>query len=280
MQLKNNCLKNSLHLKTLSIKNKNISNLKICIIKRLFSNRKFENRVNNTNNLKNFICYQFSTQQNPSNNLNENQTQSQSESQSQSQKISIVSSAAVALIEFSNNFEQDSEFLIVKRAIHEKDNWSGQLALPGGKYSAQLDNSLLNTAIRETKEECGLTLTPQQLFQQQQIKEAGKSLNKTITVAPFIFRIYQDKPKVFINIDELVAYCWLPKSQFLNVNQHKFGVVIDKYPNFIQRYFLIDPNQFVWVNDNKTSDSIKNAEQKLWGFTYRVISEYTNFQIK
>ena len=60
-------------------------------------------------------------------------------------------SAAVSLIQVGN------EILILKRAEHELDPWSGHLSLPGGKIDP-IDVSPLATAIRETKEECGFDL--------------------------------------------------------------------------------------------------------------------------
>ena len=59
--------------------------------------------------------------------------------------------AAVALI-WNNN-----EFLLIKRADQEGDPWSGQMALPGGHREP--GESCMDTAIRETKEETGLSIS-------------------------------------------------------------------------------------------------------------------------
>ncbi|MFN0120518.1 MAG: NUDIX hydrolase [Blastocatellia bacterium] len=50
-----------------------------------------------------------------------------------------------------------AELLVIKRAEHPGDPWSGHLALPGGRADAA-DADLLATAIRETHEEVGLRL--------------------------------------------------------------------------------------------------------------------------
>lgn len=47
--------------------------------------------------------------------------------------------------------------LLIRRAEREGDPWSGQLALPGGRREAH-DGDLLDTAIRETREETGVLL--------------------------------------------------------------------------------------------------------------------------
>lgn len=50
------------------------------------------------------------------------------------------------------------ELLLIRRAEREGDPWSGQIALPGGRWSPN-DTSLLHTALRETWEETGLDLS-------------------------------------------------------------------------------------------------------------------------
>ena len=54
----------------------------------------------------------------------------------------------------------DTELLLIRRAEHENDPWSGHMALPGGHHSVE-DSDLLQTAVRETAEEIGLDLAKQ-----------------------------------------------------------------------------------------------------------------------
>ena len=49
------------------------------------------------------------------------------------------------------------EVLLIRRAEHPDDPWSGHMAFPGGRREAQ-DGSLVHTAARETREELGLDL--------------------------------------------------------------------------------------------------------------------------
>ncbi|MEY2930555.1 MAG: hypothetical protein RL033_1304 [Pseudomonadota bacterium] len=50
-----------------------------------------------------------------------------------------------------------AELLLIRRASHERDPWSGHMALPGGHHE-QDDLDLVATALRETHEEVGLKL--------------------------------------------------------------------------------------------------------------------------
>jgi 8-oxo-dGTP pyrophosphatase MutT (NUDIX family) len=67
-----------------------------------------------------------------------------------------VRKAAVALI-FRAGENGLPELLFIKRAEYPGDPWSGQIAFPGGREEAG-DTSLLETAIRETREETGIDL--------------------------------------------------------------------------------------------------------------------------
>ena len=66
------------------------------------------------------------------------------------------SPAAVALILLEG--PQGLETLLIRRAERADDPWSGQVALPGGRYDPA-DADLLVTAIRETREETGVDLS-------------------------------------------------------------------------------------------------------------------------
>jgi 8-oxo-dGTP pyrophosphatase MutT (NUDIX family) len=64
--------------------------------------------------------------------------------------------AAVALI-LRETVAGDLEILFIKRAARADDPWSGQIAFPGGRHEVS-DESLEDTAVRETREEVGLEL--------------------------------------------------------------------------------------------------------------------------
>src|SRR4051794_12109115 len=50
--------------------------------------------------------------------------------------------------------------LLLRRAHHERDPWSGHVSLPGGRHDPG-DRGLLETALRETREEVGVDVAAQ-----------------------------------------------------------------------------------------------------------------------
>jgi 8-oxo-dGTP pyrophosphatase MutT (NUDIX family) len=66
--------------------------------------------------------------------------------------------------------------------------WSGHLAFPGGRASPE-DPDLLVTAIRETREEVGLSLEPSDQVGQLDDLAPGSPVLPPILVRPFVFLI-------------------------------------------------------------------------------------------
>ena len=78
-------------------------------------------------------------------------------------------------------FEESSKILMIKKPITMNQH-GGEIAFPGGKISDE-DNDLLDTAIRETKEETGISVTRNQIIGQ---LKPVTTLNSGFTILPFV----------------------------------------------------------------------------------------------
>ncbi len=78
------------------------------------------------------------------------------------------------------------EALFIKRAEHPLDPWSGQIALPGGRRDPE-DTDLLATALREVKEETGISLSARQLLGELDDLHPRTPSLPSIVIRPFVF---------------------------------------------------------------------------------------------
>lgn len=135
----------------------------------------------------------------------------------QSQPLNaVVGQAAVALV--LRQHMDAAELLIIKRAIIPGDHWSGNLALPGGRWQAK-DPDLLFTAMRETYEEVGIALSGGgQALGRLETIQARNPLIPQIDVTPFVFAAPADfhivehggQAQPLALNDEVAAAFWVP----------------------------------------------------------------------
>jgi 8-oxo-dGTP pyrophosphatase MutT (NUDIX family) len=102
---------------------------------------------------------------------------------------------------------EELEVGFIRRAIHEQDRWSGQIAFPGGKKDDEDENDM-RTALRETAEEIGLHLDVSNYagrLDDIQARKAGEVLD--FFIRPFVF--YLDKEvKPLLAPDEVAEFFW------------------------------------------------------------------------
>jgi 8-oxo-dGTP pyrophosphatase MutT (NUDIX family) len=98
--------------------------------------------------------------------------------------------------------------LLIRRAEHPADPWSGQMGLPGGRRVPE-DPDLLATAIRETGEELGLSLHRQFLAGTLDDLAPVTPVLPPVIVRPHVFLL--DRPPGDLILSREVQYArWAP----------------------------------------------------------------------
>ena len=116
--------------------------------------------------------------------------------------------AAVATI-VRDHPELGPEVLFIRRAEHPHDPWSGHMAFTGGREEP-IDTDLLQTAIRETREEVSLDLAADALLLGclDELPAMARGRPTGITIAPFVFELTRDAPLHFNG--EVSEIVWAP----------------------------------------------------------------------
>jgi 8-oxo-dGTP pyrophosphatase MutT (NUDIX family) len=116
--------------------------------------------------------------------------------------------AAVALVLRATANGDDLELLLIKRAVRDGDPWSGQVALPGGRFDAT-DTSLEETALRETREEVGLDIRARgEVIGQLDELRPRTPVLPPIIVRPFVC-VVRDAGELLPN-HEVATMHWVP----------------------------------------------------------------------
>ena len=161
--------------------------------------------------------------------------------------------AAVAMILAPH--EEGPRVLLIRRAEHPHDPWSGHMAFPGGRAEEE-DADLATTAVRETAEEVGIDLvshgdlvTP---MSEVPAYSGGRPVD--MVVSPFLFLLDQVRD-TSPDPSEVAEAVWLPLESFRG-ETHRGTTPIDT-PNFKAEMpaFVVDSNV-------------------VWGLTYRMIENF------
>lgn len=143
--------------------------------------------------------------------------------------------------------------LLIRRAERAGDAWSGHWSFPGGRREAE-DPDLVDTALRELAEECGIRLERQDLEGALPVAVARRRTPPFLLVAPFVFAVDGPQPAV-LDPREAVEAVWVPLGALRDAARHRLTPVAG-----VPREMLFPA---VEVNG-----------WPLWGFTYRLISDW------
>ena len=162
--------------------------------------------------------------------------------------------AAVAIL---HTAAEPESVLLIRRATHAADPWSGHWSLPGGRRAAE-DLDLVDTALRELREECGIHLEREHLQAALAHRAARRATGSPVLVAPFVFRVPRTLPTT-LNTSEAVESVWLPLAAWRDSARHAHRPVPGRPETM--RYPSIDVNGV-----------------PVWGFTYTLINHWLGLE--
>lgn len=100
------------------------------------------------------------------------------------------------------------ELLMIERARFAGDPWSGHIAFPGGRRELR-DATLLDTALRETREETGIDLLTfgRVLGALDRVNPVSPAL-PPLSISPFVAHLTEDAPLALS--EEVAGSFWVP----------------------------------------------------------------------
>jgi 8-oxo-dGTP pyrophosphatase MutT (NUDIX family) len=158
--------------------------------------------------------------------------------------------AAVALVLRTG---AELELLMIKRAEREHDPWSGHMALPGGRRSAD-DVDLLQTALRETKEELGLDIATDDVLGALDDVHPRSTRLPSIVVAPYVVVASPDA-EIHPDAREVETALWVPLPALRD-------------PAAVSE-LVLELGDF-----SRTFPSIVYGEYTIWGLTHRILTQF------
>ena len=133
-------------------------------------------------------------------------------------------------------FAESPKILMIKKPI-TMNHHGGEIAFPGGKISDE-DNDLLDTALRETKEETGITVEREKIIGQ---LEPVTTLNSGFTILPFVCIL--DKIENLMPNSEVDEFLEIPLITFLETLANDSD---PKHNSIQEMYTFTFENHLIW----------------------------------
>jgi 8-oxo-dGTP pyrophosphatase MutT (NUDIX family) len=149
---------------------------------------------------------------------------------------------------------KEIEILLIKRALHETDPWSGHMALPGGRRAPE-DGSLLATALRETREETSVDVDHEGgLLGALDEVQPGSTRLPSIIIAPYVVGVHQDTT-AYPDPREVAATIWVPLPALRDP-----GAVGE---------ILVELEE-----ESRAFPTVNYGPYVIWGLTHRILTQF------
>jgi 8-oxo-dGTP pyrophosphatase MutT (NUDIX family) len=160
--------------------------------------------------------------------------------------------AAVAIV--LRELRAGPEILLIRRAERVGDPWSGHMAFPGGREAAS-DESLLATALRETREELSLDLDAagKLLGSLRPLPAVARGRSTGMVIAPFVFELTAHVELAY-KLDEVSEALWAPLDPLMHGS-------------------LRSTIAYELAGQSLTLPAHDVEGRKVWGLTYRMLED-------
>ena len=146
----------------------------------------------------------------------------------------------------------DAEALFIVRATDERDPWSGHVALPGGREEPG-DADLLETALRELREETGLGLAREEVVGRlDELRPVSQHIPR-IAITPFV--AWRAQLSGVRRNAEIERHFWMPLSALREPGRRSTLVLRRS-------------------GDEMTFPTIEYAGHTVWGLTYSIVQNF------
>lgn len=121
--------------------------------------------------------------------------------------------AAVSMVLRERDERVGAEVLLIQRAEHPHDPWSGHMAFPGGRQD-ESDVSVRATAERETREEVGLDLSrsAELLWRMPDLPAIARGKRTGLVITPLVYALARasDGDSLTFDQSEVASALWVP----------------------------------------------------------------------
>lgn len=147
------------------------------------------------------------------------------------------------------------EVFFIRRAEQPQDPWSGHMAFPGGRQDVG-DATLLQTAMRETREEVGLDLSieAEHIGQLDDLQAIARGKPQETVIRPFVFEVHRESP-LQVDDREVAEALWTPL-----------------LPLYRGEVDTVRPYQ--WHDTNIDFPAYDVGGRVVWGLTYQMLRSF------